>query len=181
MACYNLLIIIFGEFKMRSLTRLLILVVAIFVSLEGKTFDEIPDYFGTPSFRLSDDLDLRSLSKSVADAKAEFDRTQQEDAQQAFRVALSDFEKYKNKIITEIKKINKEGSGAGQSDGRMDGAELAINRSIQGQPIDYPKNFNGPNYKPKINHQLPIMIKAFADGYNYNYRLFARLEFLKGL
>lgn len=78
-------------------------------------------------------------------------------------------------FITAIKKINNEGARAGQSDGTMDGADL----SAQMKTSVYPGDFNGPNYKPIIYHAQLIMIKAFADGYIYNYRKYARIEFLR--
>ena len=76
-------------------------------------------------------------------------------------------------FISAIKKINNEGARAGQSDGTMDGADL----SAQLKTSVYPGDFNGPNYKPKIYHAQSVMIKAFADGYIYNYRKYARIEF----
>lgn len=62
----------------------------------------------------------------------------------------------------ELKSVNLEGAFAG---------------SFQRRTPDYPGDFTGPNYKPRINHSKEIMIKAFADGYNFNYRQFARFEF----
>lgn len=49
--------------------------------------------------------------------------------------------------------------------------------SFQKRTPDYPGEFNGPNYKPRINHSKAIMAKAFADGYNFNYRQYSRFEF----
>lgn len=62
----------------------------------------------------------------------------------------------------ELKSVNLDGSFAG---------------SFQRRSPEYAGDFNGPNYKPRINHSKEIMEKAFADGYNYNYRQYARFEF----
>lgn len=62
----------------------------------------------------------------------------------------------------ELKSVNLNGSFAG---------------SFQRRSPEYAGDFNGPNYKPRINHSKEILAKAFADGYNFNYRQFARFEF----
>jgi hypothetical protein len=62
----------------------------------------------------------------------------------------------------ELKSVNLNGSFAG---------------SFQRRSPEYAGDFNGPNYKPRINHSKEIMVKAFADGYNFNYRQYARFEF----
>ncbi|MBC7715117.1 MAG: hypothetical protein H7177_17360 [Rhizobacter sp.] len=49
--------------------------------------------------------------------------------------------------------------------------------SFQRTSPSYPGDFNGPNYKPNINHRQIVMIKAYADGYIYNYRQYSRFEF----
>jgi hypothetical protein len=67
-----------------------------------------------------------------------------------------------NVIFTEsLKKISKE----------------FANGLLQKKSPTYPGDFNGPNYKPKINHAQIIMENAFADGYIFNYRQYARKEF----
>lgn len=62
----------------------------------------------------------------------------------------------------ELKSVNLNGSFAG---------------SFQRRSPDYPGDFNGPNFRPRINHSKEIMVKAYADGYNFNYRQFTRYEF----
>jgi uncharacterized small protein (DUF1192 family) len=62
----------------------------------------------------------------------------------------------------ELKSVNLNGSFAG---------------SFERRSPQYSGDFNGPNYKPRINHSKEIMVKAFADGYNFNYRQYARFEF----
>ena len=62
----------------------------------------------------------------------------------------------------ELKSINLDGTFAG---------------SFQRRSPDYPGDFNGPNYKPNINHSKDIMRRAFADGYVFTYRQYTRFEF----
>lgn len=108
-------------------------------------------------------------------------------------------------LILAVNKIYNEGAYAGQRDGMIDGADLSArvafeqgsldgkydgeeqgmmdvkhcssNRILQKKIPEYPGDFDGPNYKPKIYHIKLIMIKAFADGYNLKYRQYTRLEF----
>lgn len=84
--------------------------------------------------------------------------------------------------------------GTGKSDGRnigesettkkLESNELNVINlngefagSFQRRSPEYPGDFTGPNYKPRINHNKKILELAFADGYNYNYRQFTRYEF----
>lgn len=74
--------------------------------------------------------------------------------------------------------------GEGETTKKLESGELksvnlngAFAGSFQRRSPDYPGDFNGPNYKPRINHSKEVMAKAFADGYNFNYRQYARFEF----
>lgn len=49
--------------------------------------------------------------------------------------------------------------------------------SFQRRSPDYPGDFNGPNFKPNINHSKDILRKAFADGYVFTYRQYTRFEY----
>lgn len=74
--------------------------------------------------------------------------------------------------------------GEGETTKKLESGELktinlngAFAGSFQRRTPDYPGDFNGANFKPRINHSKEIMVKAFADGYVHNYRQFTRFEF----
>ena len=49
--------------------------------------------------------------------------------------------------------------------------------SFQRRTPDYPGDFNGSAYRPNISHSKDIMRRAYADGYNFNYRQYTQYEF----
>lgn len=108
-------------------------------------------------------------------------------------------------LLSSIKKINTEGAQSGQRDGVMDGADLSLKFALEFGRSDgifdgnlqslqdaqklliaesfkrkipnYPEDYHGPNFKPKIYHSKIIMMKAFEDGYVFKYKQYSRLEF----
>ncbi|MBC7428740.1 MAG: hypothetical protein H7336_09030 [Bacteriovorax sp.] len=80
--------------------------------------------------------------------------------------------------------INGRNNGENETTKKLESGDLnsiSINGSFAGSfqrtTPSYPGDFNGPNYKPNINHRQIVMIKAYADGYNFNYRQYSRFEF----
>lgn len=151
------------------------------ISVEAKVLLEIPNYNGSITFSIDDDLEFSKLIKNVEVAKIEYTRSGLDAAKEEVQMSEALVENYKNKLIIEILKINKEGARAGRSDGAMDGADLVFVNNSDKNPTDNANDFTGPNYKPKINHSKKIMEKVFADGYNYSYKLHARLAYLRAL
>lgn len=49
--------------------------------------------------------------------------------------------------------------------------------SFQRRSPDYPGDFNGSYYRPNVSHSKELMRRAYADGYEYNYRQYTRYEF----
>ena len=156
---------------MSIIIRMLLLVAFTFGSVFAS---DVPGYLGNQTFLLNDDPTLINLTARVEAAKLEFDVTK-------ISQAISERDNYLVQLLSQIKKINFEGSRVGLSDGRMDGSDLyerlknELNESL-GIPV-YPGDFEGPNFKPKINHNLLILEIAFADGYKFNYHKFTRVEF----
>lgn len=81
-------------------------------------------------------------------------------------------------------KVDGRNNGESETTRKLESGELnSVNLngsfagSFQRRSPDYPGDFNGPNYKPNINHSKDIMRRAFADGYVFTYRQYTRFEF----
>ncbi len=106
------------------------------------------------------------------------------DASNAAQVGIDQGKKEGMSRAIETGKIDGRNIGETETTKKLESSELnSINinggfaGSFQRRSPDYPGDFNGPNYKPRINHNKKVLELAFADGYNFNYRQFTRYEF----
>ena len=106
------------------------------------------------------------------------------DASNAAQVGIAQGKKEGQERAVSTGQIDGRNIGENETTKKLESSELnSINisggfaGSFQRRTPDYPGDFNGNNYKPRINHNKKILELAFADGYNFNYRQFTRYEF----
>lgn len=51
--------------------------------------------------------------------------------------------------------------------------------SFQRRSPDYPGDFNGQSYNPRVYNSRDVLARAYADGYIYQYRQYTRYEYLR--